>query len=59
MTDGPILDSRPSELTGLHGFGNAIVGTLVMVGLSTLISVPIGIFAAIYLAILDPASRLG
>ena len=31
------------------GFGNAIVGTLIMVGLATLISVPIGVLAAIYL----------
>ena len=29
-----------------------------MVGLATLISVPIGLFAAVYLAILDPDSRL-
>ncbi|MBK8752122.1 MAG: phosphate ABC transporter permease PstA [Candidatus Competibacteraceae bacterium] len=48
----------PSAFEQGGGFGNAIVGTLVMVGLATLISVPIGIFAAIYLAILDPDSRL-
>jgi phosphate transport system permease protein len=40
------------------GFGNAIVGTLVMVGIGGLISVPIGILAAIYLAILGPTSKL-
>lgn len=44
------------ELGG--GFGNAIVGTVVMVGIATLISVPIGIMAAVYLAILDPNGRL-
>jgi len=44
------------ELGG--GFGNAIVGTVVMVGIATLISVPLGILAAVYLAILDPDSRL-
>ena len=44
------------ELGG--GFGNAIVGTVVMVGIGTLISVPIGILAAVYLAILDPNGRL-
>ncbi|MEH6872805.1 MAG: phosphate ABC transporter permease PstA [Candidatus Competibacter sp.] len=44
------------ELGG--GFGNAIVGTVVMVGIATLISVPIGILAAVYLAILDPNGRL-
>jgi phosphate transport system permease protein len=40
------------------GFGNAIVGTLVMVLISTALSVPIGILAALYLAILGPQSRL-
>lgn len=44
------------ELGG--GFGNAIVGTVVMVGIATLISVPIGILVAVYLAILDPDSKL-
>jgi phosphate transport system permease protein len=48
----------PSAFEQGGGFGNAIVGTLVMVGLATVISVPIGLFAAIYLAILDPDSRL-
>jgi phosphate transport system permease protein len=32
-------------------------GTVVMVGLATLISVPFGILAAVYLAILEPDSR--
>ncbi len=32
------------------GFGNAIVGTLVMVGIAALIGVPVGILAAVYLA---------
>lgn len=40
------------------GFGNAIVGTLVMVLIATLISVPFSIMAAIYLAILGPDSQL-
>jgi phosphate transport system permease protein len=40
------------------GFGNAIVGTLVMVLIAALISVPIGLLAAIYLAVLDPNSKL-
>ena len=31
------------------GFVNALIGTLIMVGLATLISVPLGILAAIYL----------
>ena len=48
----------PSAFEMGGGFGNAIVGTLVMVGIATLISVPLGILAAIYLAILDPGSKL-
>jgi len=40
------------------GFGNAIAGTLVMVGIAALISLPIGILAAVYLGELDPFSRL-
>jgi phosphate transport system permease protein len=44
------------ELGG--GFGNAIVGTLVMVAIAAVISIPIGILAATYLAELNPDSRL-
>jgi phosphate transport system permease protein len=40
------------------GFGNAIIGTLVMVGIAALVSIPIGILAATYLAELGPTSRL-
>jgi phosphate transport system permease protein len=40
------------------GFGNAIVGTLVMVAIAALISIPIGIFAAVFLAELSPDGRL-
>ncbi len=44
------------ELGG--GFGNAILGTLVMVAIGTALSVPVGILAALYLAILGPRSRI-
>lgn len=40
------------------GFGNAIVGTLVMVGISLAFSVPLGILAAIYINEYAPASKL-
>ena len=40
------------------GFGNAIVGTIVMVGLGGLLSIPTGVLAAVYLAELGPNSRL-
>jgi phosphate transport system permease protein len=41
------------------GFGNAIVGTVVMVVIATIISVPIGVLGAAYLAELGPDSQLG
>jgi len=40
------------------GFGNAVVGTIVMVGLGLVISAPIGILSAIYINEYAPASRL-
>jgi len=40
------------------GFGNAILGTLFMVGIASLISVPFGVLAAIYLAEMGPFSRV-
>jgi len=44
------------ELGG--GFGNAIVGTLVMVAIAAVVSIPVGILAATYLAELSPESKL-
>ncbi|MDW8370388.1 MAG: phosphate ABC transporter permease PstA [Geminicoccaceae bacterium] len=44
------------ELGG--GFGNAILGTLVMVGVAALIGIPIGVLGAIYLAEIAPDGRL-
>jgi phosphate transport system permease protein len=46
------------DAPGVGGFGNAIVGTAFMVGIAGLISVPFGILAAIYLAELDPHSKV-
>ncbi|MFC0220664.1 phosphate transport system permease protein [Pseudochelatococcus lubricantis] len=40
------------------GFGNAIIGTLVMVGIGSLISIPIGILGGIYLGAISPDSKL-
>jgi phosphate transport system permease protein len=40
------------------GFGNAIVGTLAMVAIASLISIPIGILSAAYLSDVAPESRL-
>jgi len=40
------------------GFGNAIVGTVVMVGIAMLLSVPLGILAAVFLAEFGPESKM-
>ena len=40
------------------GIGNAVVGTLVMVGIASLLSVPFGVLGGIYLAEFGPDSRL-
>jgi len=40
------------------GFGNAILGTVVMVGIAMLLSVPLGIMAAVFLAEFAPDSRI-
>ena len=39
------------------GIGNALVGTLLIVGIATAISVPVGILAAVYLAEFGPDTR--
>jgi phosphate transport system permease protein len=44
------------ELGG--GFGNAVVGTLVMVGIASVLSVPMGIMAAVFLAEFGPDSKI-
>jgi phosphate transport system permease protein len=40
----------PPPLVSGGGFGNAILGTVIMVGIGALIAVPLGIMAAIYLS---------
>ena len=40
----------PPPMVEGGGFGNAILGTVIMVGIGALISVPLGIMAAIYLS---------
>ena len=60
----PLL--TPSIFTGLPpapgltggGFGNAIQGTAVMVGLALLFSTPLGVLSAIYINEYNPRSRL-
>ena len=44
------VELPPPPLVEGGGFGNAILGTVIMVGIGALISVPLGIMAAIYLS---------
>ncbi len=48
----PILPGDP------NGFGNAIVGTLMMVGIASLISIPVGIMTGIFLAEFGQSSAI-
>lgn len=48
----------PIALEEGGGFGNAIVGTLIMVGLAGAISIPFGVLAAVFLAETGPETRL-
>ncbi len=47
----------PAAMSTGGGFGNALIGTLVIVAIATLISVPVGIFAAIYITEFGPDTR--
>jgi phosphate transport system permease protein len=47
----------PPPLVDGGGFGNAILGTVIMVGIGGLISVPVGIMAAIYLSEFSKGSK--
>jgi len=44
------LPPPPGMADGCFGLGNAIVGTIIVVGIATIISVPIGIGSAVYLS---------
>jgi phosphate transport system permease protein len=49
-----LTSTPPAAFAVGGGFGNAIAGTLTMVGIAALLSVPSGILAAAYLALLGP-----
>lgn len=51
----PRIDMHP-EFSG-GGIGNAVVGTLTIVGIAALISVPFGILTAVFLAEFGPESK--
>ncbi|MFO0936531.1 MAG: hypothetical protein U0798_08480 [Gemmataceae bacterium] len=52
----------PQGREAIGGFGNAVTGTLVMVGIATLLTLPLGVLSGIWLAEFGkhsrPASRL-
>jgi phosphate transport system permease protein len=48
----------PPPLVKGGGFGNALIGTLVTVGIATGISIPFGVLAAIFLAEFAPDTKL-
>jgi len=52
-----LTELPPAAMMAGGGFGNAIVGTLVIVGIAAAISVPFGIIAAVFLAEFGPTSR--
>jgi len=48
----------PSPGLGGGGFGNAIIGTLIMVSIATLLSAPLGILGAVFMTEYAPTSSL-
>jgi phosphate transport system permease protein len=56
----PALFTQLPPAPGLEGggFGNALVGTVVMVGISLLLAIPLGILSSIYINEYAPAARL-
>jgi phosphate transport system permease protein len=53
-----LTSTPPAPLEAGGGFGNAIVGTLDMVGLAALFTVPVGVLTAVFLSQAEPESRL-
>src|SRR5262249_36767986 len=53
-----LTELPPAPLESGGGFGNAIIGTLVIVTLATLISTPVGILSAVYLSQTEKESRI-
>jgi hypothetical protein len=54
---GTFRELPPAAMTPGGGFGNAIVGTFVIVAIATLVSVPLGILAAIYITEFGPDTK--
>lgn len=49
ITPSVFVELPPPPMVEGGGFGNAILGTIIMVGIAALISVPFGVMASIYL----------
>ena len=50
-------DLPPAAMSPGGGFGNAIIGTFVIVSIATIIAVPFGLFAAIYITEFGPDTQ--
>jgi phosphate transport system permease protein len=53
-----LTELPPAPLEQGGGFGNAILGTLIMVGVATLITVPLGVIVGVFLAQASGKSKL-
>lgn len=58
LTLAIFTESTPAPGTPGGGLANAIVGSLMMIGVTTLIATPIGIFAGVYLAEFGDGNKL-
>lgn len=58
LTMAALTELPPAAMMPGGGFGNAIVGTIVIVLIATALSVPVGIVAAIYTTEFGPETRL-
>jgi phosphate transport system permease protein len=54
---GTLRELPPAAMAAGGGFGNAIVGTFVVVAIATLLSVPFGVLAAIYITEFGPDTQ--
>lgn len=52
-----LLGTPPAPLEAGGGFGNAVLGTWVMVGIAGLVTVPVGVLSAVFLALANERSR--
>ena len=52
-----LTSAPPAALEEGGGFGNALIGTLVMVGIAGLISIPTGVLTGIYLSQAEPDEK--